>query len=142
MRRLLILLTLFCGSLISASAQPGKITGKLTYPGEGIPTDLALCVTVAPLNAGPTYCSKDRPARLLQAKITFTVNHRAASYTISLPAGSYYVYAKTREMAGVRAYYDEFIKCGIRVECTSKEPIIIKVKAGKTRSGITVGDFW
>lgn len=142
MKKLLILLAIFSGSVISASAQSGRITGKLTYPGEGIPTDLVLCVTVAPLNSGPTYCSKDRPARLQQAKITFKVNHRAASYTISLPAGSYYVYAKTREMPGVKAFYDEFIKCGIRVECTSKEPIMIKVKAGKTRSGITVGDFW
>lgn len=142
MRKLLILLTLFCGSVISASAQSGKITGKLTYPGEGIPTDLVLCVTVAPLNAGPTYCSKDRPTRLLQAKITFKLNYRAASYVISLPAGSYYLYAETREMPGVKAFYDEFIKCGMRVECTSKEPIIVKVKAGKTRSGIMVGDFW
>jgi len=142
MAKLLILLALFGGSMISASAQSGKITGKLTYPGEGIPADMVLCVTVTSLYAEPTYCSTDSASRLRQAKITFKLNHRAATYVINLPAASYFVYATTNEMPGVKAYYDELIKCGIRVECKSKEPILIKVKAGKTRSGITVGDFW
>ncbi len=142
MAKLLALIALTIGLTMSASAQPGKITGKLTYPSDGIPTDMVLCVTVTSLYAEPTYCSNEGAARLRQAKIAFKLNYRAASYMISLPRGSYYVYAMTGEMPGVKAYYDELIKCGIRVECTSKEPIVIKVTAGKTRSGITVGDFW
>lgn len=142
MKSLILLVAITIATSVSAFAQPGKITGKLTYPSDGIPTDMVLCVTVTSLYAEPTYCSNDGAARLRQAKIAFKLNYRAASYTISLPAGSYYVYAMTSEMPGVKAYYDELIKCGIRVECKSKEPILIKVKAGKTRSGITVGDFW
>lgn len=142
MKRFLLLVALTIGVSLSAFAQPGKITGKLTYPSDGIPTDMVLCVTVTSLYAEPTYCSSDSTSRLRQAKITFKLNYRAASYMISLPAASYYVYATTSEMPGVKAYYDELIKCGIRVECTSKEPIVVRVKAGKTRSGITVGDFW
>ena len=142
MKRFILLVAITIATSVSASAQSGKITGKLTYPGEGIPTNMILCVTVTSLYAEPTYCSNDSASRLRQAKITFKLNYRAASYAISLPAASYFVYTMTSEMPGVKAYYDELIKCGIRVECTSKEPIVVKVKAGKTRSGITVGDFW
>lgn len=127
---------------ISAAAQSGKISGKLTYPGEGIPTDLVLCVTVTSLYAEPTYCSDDSSSRLTAAKIAFRVNRRGATYTVTLPAASYYIYAKTGEMRGHKAYYNDFVKCGMSVDCTSKTPIVVKVKAGQTRTGITVGDFW
>lgn len=142
MKKSILATALLIGFSISAAAQSGRITGKLTYPSDGIPADLVLCVTVTSLYAEPTYCSNDRPARLTAAKIAFKLNYRAASYSVSVPAASYYIYAKTGEMQGVKAYYDEFIKCGMSVECTSKTPIVVKVKAGQTRSGITVGDFW
>lgn len=142
MKKLILMTALLIGFSISAAAQSGRITGKLTYPSDGIPADLVLCVTVTSLYAEPTYCSSDRAAKLTAAKIAFKLNYRAASYSVSLPAASYYIYAKTGEMKGVKAYYDEFVKCGMSVECTSKTPIVVKVKAGQTRSGITVGDFW
>ena len=142
MKKVILMTALLIGFSISAAAQSGRITGKLTYPSDGIPADLVLCVTVTSLYAEPTYCSSDRAAKLTTAKIAFKLNYRAASYSVSLPAASYYIYAKTSEMQGVKAYYDEFIRCGMSVECTSKTPIVVKVKAGQTRSGITVGDFW
>ena len=142
MKKLILMTALLIGLSISAAAQSGRITGKLTYPSDGIPADLVLCVTVTSLYAEPTYCSSDRAAKLTAAKIAFKLNYRAASYSVSLPAASYYIYAKTGEMQSVKAYYNEFIKCGMSVECTSKTPIVVKVKAGQTRSGITVGDFW
>jgi hypothetical protein len=45
-------------------------------------------------------------------------------------------------MPGVKAYYDELIKCGIKIECKSERPIAVKVKPGQNVRGITVGDFW
>jgi len=48
----------------------------------------------------------------------------------------------TSEMPGVKAYYDEFIKCGAKIECKSKRPIAMKVKSGQIVRGITIGDFW
>lgn len=142
MKQILLLLTLCIGAALSIQAQTGKISGKLTYPGEGIPTDLVVCVTVTSLYAEPTYCSNDAAKRLRDAKVVFTVNRRGATYSATVPAGSYLIYAKTGEMPGHKAYYDEFVKCGMSVECTSKRPITLKVAAGKTKSGITVGDFW
>jgi len=142
MKKLMVLTALLIGFSISAAAQSGKITGKLTYPSDGIPTDMVLCVTVTSLYAEPTFCSNDKTSRLTAANIAFRLNYRGASYSVSLPAASYYIYAKTSEMRGHNAYYNEFVKCGMSVECTSKTPIVVKVKAGQTRSGITVGDFW
>jgi|ERR1035437_5522638 hypothetical protein len=142
MKKLLILLALFSGLAISAFAQSGKITGKLTYPSDAIPRDMVLCVKVITLANEPTYCSNDRAARLREGKITFKLNYRAASHEISLPAGSYHLYATTGEMQGVKAYYNDFIKCGMNVNCTSKRPIAVKVRPGQITRGITVGDFW
>lgn len=142
MRKLFILLALLSGSSILAFAQSGKISGKLTYPSDGIPRDMVLCVKVASLYAEPIYCSNNRASRLREGKIIFKLNYRAASYEISLPDGSYYLYATTGEMPGVKAYYDEFVKCGMSVDCKSKRPIAVRVRPGKTVRGITVGDFW
>lgn len=130
------------GMTFSTMAQSGKITGKLTYPGDGIPTDLVLCVKSVNLYAEPTFCSNDRSSRLREGKVAFKLSHRAASYEISLPGGTYLVYATTGEMPGVKAYYDEFIKCGMTVRCKSKRPINVKVRPGQTTAGIKVGDFW
>lgn len=142
MRKLLILLTLLGGLSISAYAQSGKITGKLTYPSDAIPRDMVLCVKVTSLYSEPTYCSNNRASRLREGKIIFKLNYRAASYEISLPDGSYYLYATTGEMPGVKAYYDEFVKCGMSVRCKSKRPIAVRVRPGQVTRGITVGDFW
>jgi hypothetical protein len=141
MSKLLFLLTLFTVS-ISALAQSGKIMGKLTYPGDYIPTDMVLCVKNASLYAEPTLCSNDRAARLREARISFKLNCRLASYEVSLPAGTYYLHAFTSEMPGMKAYYDEFVRCGMNINCKSKRPVAVKVKPGQVVRGITVGDFW
>lgn len=142
MKKMILLFAVFGMAAISALAQSGKITGKLTYPSEGIPSDMVLCVKVTSLYAEPTYCSNDSASVLRKAKIAFKLNYRAASYEVSVPAASYLIYATTGEMPGIKAYYDDFIRCGMSVECTSKAPIVVKVKAGQIRKGITVGDFW
>lgn len=144
MKKLLIFLLLVGCSVISAFAQSGRVTGKLTYPSDYIPPEMILCVT----KSGQTFCSNER-ARLKQAGISFRLNHRAASYEISLPAGTYYIYATfprgkapTRDMEGLKAYYNDFIKCGMNVNCTSKKLIAVKVNSGRTVRGITIGDWY
>ena len=142
MKRFILLVAITIAASVSAFAQPGKITGKLTYPSDGIPADMVLCVKVTSLYAEPTFCSNDRASRLREAKIIFKLNYRRASYEISLPSGTYYLYAMTSEMPGVKAYYDELIKCGVKIECKSKQPSAVKVRPGQIVKGITVGDFW
>lgn len=140
--RSLILTTFVLCSAAAAFAQPGKISGKLTYPGDGIPSDLIMCVKRTDLYAEPTYCSNDSAKRLRDAQVVFRLRTRSAAYDVTVPAGTYQIWATTRQMPGVRAYYDEFVRCGMTVRCKSKAPITIRVRKGQTASGIKVGDFW
>lgn len=120
---------------IPATAQGnGKITGKLTYPSEFIPSDMVVCVE----STERTVCSNSRN----KAGYVFKINRGSARYEISLPAGRYYIYAKTREMPGERAYYNEFVRCGMSVRCKSKRLIRLTVRSGRTVAGITVGDWY
>jgi hypothetical protein len=139
MKRLLYILAFVITALavvpITVGAQSnGKIKGKLTYPSEFIPADMVVCVE----GTSRTICSNSRD----KSGYIFKVNRGAAKYEVSLPAGKYYIYAKTREMAGEKAYYNEFVKCGMDVRCKSKKKIRLNVRSGGTISGITVGDWY
>lgn len=145
MRRFGTLSVLFIGTALSVSAQSSGIAGKLTYPSDYIPPEMIVCVS----KGGETYCSNKSRTRLSAAKISFRLNYRAANYEVRLPAGSYLIYgtfprgkAPTPGMEGLKAYYNDFVKCGMDIKCTSKKPISIKVAAGRTVRGITVGDWY
>ena len=145
MKSFLFLLALSCCFVVSVSAQSARITGKLTYPSDYIPPEMVICVT----RDVETYCSNQLSSRLSAAKISFRLNHRAASYEVRLPAGRYYIYgtfprgkAPTRDMEGIKAYYNDFVKCGMNVNCKSKKPIAIKAVAGRIVRGITIGDWY
>jgi hypothetical protein len=145
MKKLVILLTLFGCLAISAAAQTGRISGNLTYPSDYIPPEMILCVTRNKQN----YCSNESAARLSKARIRFNLNHRRASYEVRLPAGTYYIYgafpkgkAPTSDMENLKAYYNDFVKCGMNIKCTSKKPIAIKVAPGQTVRNITIGDWY
>lgn len=135
MRKALLILTVLGFLALGASAQGnGKIRGKLTYPSEFIPSDMVVCVE----STERTVCSNSRQ----KFGYVFKVNRASAKYEVSLPPGKYYIYGKTREMRGVKAYYNEFVKCGMSVDCRSKRLIRITVRSGRTVSGITVGDWY
>lgn len=141
MNTLIMLLIIWGVMVFSAFAQTGKIAGKLTYPGEGIPPDLVLCVKTAGGNP-VTFCSNTRASLLRENNIVFKVRTRAAVFEISLPTGSFYLYATVPEMGSMKAYYNEFVKCGMSVDCKSKRLIAVKVRPGQTTRGITVGDWY
>ncbi|MEQ1606101.1 MAG: hypothetical protein ABL999_14655 [Pyrinomonadaceae bacterium] len=142
MNKPLMMFILLVASAIAASGQSGTISGKLAYPSDGIPRDMILCVKATNLYAEPVYCSDNKATAPRNAKVSFKLNLRTATYKIDLPAGTYLLYAMTGEMRGHKAYYNEFVKCGMSVDCHSKKAIPVKVKAGQKVKGITVGDFW
>jgi hypothetical protein len=62
-----------------------------------------------------------------------------------VPVGNYYVYAMTNLVKGredYKAYYSEFVICGLNVNCESHEPIIVTVTAGETTSKIDPSDWY
>lgn len=149
MRTLLVLAALLTAMSISALAQNGKITGKLTYPSDYIPTTMVVCVYAADGSANDRYCSSDKASNLTRAGFAFRLNYRTASYQVQHPAGSYYLYATfpkgrapVADYENYKAYYNEFVRCGMSVDCPSKRKIAVSVRAGRTTGGITLGDWY
>ncbi|MFT3745940.1 MAG: hypothetical protein QM785_16845 [Pyrinomonadaceae bacterium] len=142
MNKFLLLLVVFFTCVSAVEAQSGTISGKLVYPGDGIPRDLVVCAKSIDVNTAVMYCSNGKASSLRAAKVRFKLNFRTAVYEAVLPAGTYQLYATTSEMPGHKAFYNDFVRCGMSVHCHSKRPISVKVDTGQRVKGITIGDFW
>ena len=66
-------------------------------------------------------------------------------YKLEVPPGDYHVYAQLPDPArygagypkDYRAYYSEFVKCGMPVDCQSHAPIVVKVRAARPSAAST-----
>ncbi len=130
---------LAAGAALPAAAQTtGKITGQLIYPSDQIPPDLTVCAEA--VDGGRTVCTD----RHLKGPKRTTI------YEIAVPAGAYRVYAKLTdpESTGAsygldyRAYYSEFVTCGLKASCPSHAPIIVRVAPGRTAGKIDPADWY
>lgn len=117
--------------------ESGFIRGTMAYPSDGIPGGMVACAENQ--ETKETACTDGRNS--WEARV---------SYTLKVPPGRYYVYGKllpggddsAEGMRGVRAYYTEFMKCGMGANCNSHKRIPLEVSAGESLTGITVGDWW
>jgi hypothetical protein len=124
----------------AAPPQPGVIEGSLSYPSEFIPPDMTICAEN--LATKQLWCTDKH----LKAK---KYQHRVG-YQLEVPPGDYHVYAYLPNPArygasyskGYRAYYSEFVKCGMSADCPSHAPLVVKVKSGETVSGIDPQDWY
>jgi len=133
-----LLLATFPAQSTPPAQQPAVITGELSYPSDFDFPQMIVCAEA--VNSKSIHCTDKR----LQ-------NRRSGKYTYKLrvPAGSYYVFATlvnggepTEDMRGYKAYYSEFVKCGLKVECPSHERLKVTVRAGQTLAGINPGDWY
>lgn len=110
----------------------GTIQGTLGYPSEGVPAEIEVCAQNTQTQA--VQCTGQ------------TKEGGKAAYKIAVPAGTYVVYAKFPENSnmfkGYKAYYSEFVTCGLKAECQSHKPIEVKVAAGQTVSNIDPNDWY
>lgn len=118
----------------------GTIAGKLMYPSESIPETMIICVQ----DMTRTVCSHSETDGF-----EFSLDYENAVYSVKLPAGKYFVFAAfpygkapTNDMEGYEAYYNEFVTCGLSVDCESRKPIEVNVKANETVSEISPGDWY
>lgn len=113
-------------------ATDGTITGSLTYPSEGIPPDMEI-------HAYNTVTEHDYFVRdhLSGEEYAYGVGFR-----MDVPAGTYYVYGVLPSNPDQKAYYNEFVRCGMSVDCTDMTKVVVTVEAGKETKGVVVGDWY
>jgi hypothetical protein len=119
------------------AADQGFISGSLGYPSEEIPAEMQICAE--PLGGGERVCTDKHQ---LGAGYKYGLGYRLA-----VPAGTYHVYAFVPgERHGgdedYRAYYNDFVTCGLNAECPSHMPLPVAVAAGQTASGIDPIDWY
>lgn len=123
-------------SLVPTEGLLGTITGSISYPSEFIPEKLTVCAENV-YNRG-VFCTQD--------KIKDSSYEYGVGYKLNLPEGSYYVYAylpnEDLDKVAYKAYYSEFVLCGLEYSCQSHDPVLIDVKAGSVVSDVDPQDWY
>lgn len=111
--------------------QKGTIEGSMSFPGEGIPDYIQVCAENQATKE--VLCTNEH---IQNQKYTYGIG-----YKLEVPVGTYYVYALDPN-ANYKAYYNEFVTCGLSVDCSSHTLILVEVKAGQTTSGVDPQDWY
>lgn len=109
----------------------GVIRGPLIYPSEVVPPEMVVCAQN--VETREEVCNDVH------------VEYQGASgegFELEVPGGGYYVYAFLPSNQMQKAYYNEFVTCGLKAECESREKIEVKVDAGKTVDDIKPHDWY
>jgi hypothetical protein len=124
---------LLSGGLAMTAQGTGSIAGALSYPSDYDFPRMLVCAEA--VNLKSIHCTDKRIRNRRSGKFT---------YRLSVPAGSYFVFATivngeepAEGYRGYKAYYSEFVKCGLSVNCPSHEPVKITVRAGQLYQVLT-----
>ena len=110
----------------------GFIRGPLSYPSEIVPEDMVVCAKN--LETELEYCSDDH--------ISDEGFLNGVGFELEVPVGNYYVFAFLPENPEKKAYYNEFVTCGLNVDCQSRDKIVVEVEAEKTTDEIKPHDWY
>ena len=116
-----------------ATPLTGMIEGSLSYPSEILPADMQVCAQSYVTLANEVYCTD---THIKDPKYTY-----GEGYKLQVPPGPYSVYAVLPSHP-YKAYYTDFVKCGLTVACESHEVIVVNVGAGETVSGVDPQDWY
>ncbi|MEX0895332.1 MAG: hypothetical protein WDZ94_00135 [Patescibacteria group bacterium] len=114
----------------STASASGTITGSLSFPSEVIPP-MIICAET--LESDDEFCTEDT---IENDRFEYELG-----YEITVPVGQYYVYASLPNDP-YRAYYNEFVVCGLSVECESHDKLIVEVAAGEMVTDIDPQDWY
>lgn len=116
------------------SKKVGVIKGQIGYPAEESPKQTVCAENIN--NSKDVHCVDVKGGKEL-------------AYSLEVPAGTYNVYAKIVDTEGtqteVRAYYNEFVKCGLSADCPESghsKYIDVEVANGQTVSGVNPTDWY
>ncbi len=111
----------------------GVVEGSLSFPSEYIPTDLTVCAETE--SGNKVNCSTE------QIKDTRFTN--GVGYSLMLPVGDYYIYSVSDSFnPNYKAYYNEFVECGLSVNCSSHNNILVNVSEDETVTNIDPIDWY
>lgn len=110
------------------------IEGSLSFPSESIPKDMEVCAE--DLSGEEIVCTTNQ---ISDTKFEYGIGYRLK---IEKP-GKYFVFARVASYdPSYKAYYSEFVTCGLSYDCPSHEPIAIDVVGGEVVSGISPSDWY
>ena len=117
----------------------GTIEGSLSYPSNFIP-EMGICAENE--RTGEEFCSSEIKK---DKKYMY-----GSGYSLEVPFGTYNIYAQLVDPESIgsgynknyRAYYSEFVTCGMDVKCESHKPIDVEVIGGETVSNINPQDWY
>jgi len=118
---------------------PGSISGTVTFPSEGLPAQRVCAVPVNGVDA-EAFCVD-----------TNDESPTPADFSIKrLPPGGYFVYAQLKDPGAIgsdipttfKAYYDEYVRCGLKYECKDTTRIVVHVSAGADTPNILPHDWY
>lgn len=111
----------------------GFVTGTIYFPSEFYPDDLEVCAE--------EVVSGDLVDCVSYEMGTYS---GLAEYILELPEGDYYIYGQTDSgmYSGYKAYYNEFVECGMAVGCNDHTPIEVTITAGDTEYNVSPSDWY
>lgn len=116
------------------ASEKGTIVGSLTYPSESIPSSVEVHATN--ITTGEDFITTEH--------LSGSQYRYGIGYSLSVPAGNYYIYALNSAMPGERAYYTNFVECNFnQAGCDDPtKKITVTVESGKTTKDIMAGDWY
>jgi hypothetical protein len=114
--------------------QKGVIEGSLIYPSEKIPENMKICAEN--MSSKELICT--------QIHIQNAKYKNGVGYELSVAPGEYQVYAVTPDFSAkdYKAYYSEYVMCGLKADCKSHKILVVKVDPGERESNIDPADWY
>lgn len=112
------------------TTETGTITGSLSFPSEVMPP-MVICAETT--DSEEEFCTEEI--------LTDDIYTNGSGYELNVPTGEYHVYASLPNDP-YRAYYSEFVVCGLTVDCPSHEPIAVNIEPGEIIEGIDPQDWY
>ena len=97
----------------------GAIEGSLSYPSSYIPKTMKVCAEN--IETKEQTCTQEQ---LVDKKYTYGIG-----YKIETKPGKYHVFASDPSWGEYRAYYSDYVVCGLNSSCASHSPVEVEVKA-------------
>lgn len=113
----------------TAPATTGHVSGYLIYPSEFIPEEMGVC-------------AQDTSSPLLITCVKQSKNTKfktGVGYDMDLAPGTYYIYSSLGDQ---KAFYTEFVTCGLQASCKSHTKIPVVVTAGSVQDNILPHDWY